>query len=106
MRSACGAANVQLHTFNPANFGLRQSVDLSLQNCLFEKYRAKTKCPNRSGNNIVCKLVGTTGENGHFIVVGAHYDSVAHMPGADGDASGVSILVGSLRTTAAENIKH
>jgi len=46
----------------------------------------------RSASNIIAEITGS-GQNHEIIVIGAHYDSVPHSPGANDNASGVAVLL-------------
>lgn len=46
----------------------------------------------RSASNIIAEIPGSA-QNGEIIVIGAHYDSVPHSPGANDNASGVAVLL-------------
>lgn len=57
-------------------------------------------------SNIVAELKGAFQSERGIVVIGAHYDTVAGTPGADDNASGVSILIELLRLASKSPLKR
>jgi len=56
----------------------------------------------RSASNIIAEIPGSEKKN-EIIVIGAHYDTVPHSPGANDNASGVAVLLSLAGELAGSN---
>lgn len=81
--------------------GLKERSDINI-----ELYDHGSKTPQKS---FILRITGTSGPD-EIVIVGAHIDSTSsqrnsNAPGGDDDASGVAVMLETIRTIANKNLK-
>jgi Zn-dependent M28 family amino/carboxypeptidase len=75
----------------------RDATRVYLRDALVDLGYAPEAATYVTGENVIARIDATTGTGAPWIVVGAHFDSVAVSPGANDNATGVAVVLAVAR---------